>query len=336
MPRRSMRFVLRRPGQDEEDDDKLHPLRKQYLENRLKDLDYQERQQMMQDSFTTAIYGKKDYSEERNEIMRELNRDSERQFVSEQKEQNTAPSKPEFTPAAPDEPSDFDRRKELWENQKRWDEFQKSQHEGQSVNDSTKPNAFERLGVPDPKNPQESISEADKNRRDFYKFPQPNGQSTEAWDRANEYLRNTPREDKEHNIIGSEIRCNTTIGRELSKLGIDVEKGVNMNKIIDGMDKSGDWANLPTDKNGNPDHKEATKLAKEGYIVVATEKGKEHGHAAILTGKEAESGTWKGKVPKVYGSVNGKPAKSEGISNHWQAKDKNNIKYKVYRYKRPI
>lgn len=81
---------------------------------------------------------------------------------------------------------------------------------------------------------------------------------------------------------------------------------------------------------------QATQLAKEGYIVAATEKGENHGHAALLTGKERDSGTWKGRVPEVYGSVNGKPAKSEGISIHWQAKDKNNIEYKVYRYKRPI
>ena len=381
MPKRSMRFILRRPSQDEEDEiirnqnpfqeekpyttwelrilkdkrewdnstsdllerypdkeeeDQLHPLRKQYLENRLKDIDYQERQQATQDDFTTRMYGKKDYAEERHNILQELNGKSAKQFANEQQEQLPSESKPTFTPAAPDEPSDFDRRKELWENQKRWDEFQKSQHEGQSVPDSKTPNAFERLGVPDPKNPPESISEADKNRRDFYRFPQPKGQSTEAWDKANEYLRNTPREDKQQNIIGSEIRCNTTLGRELSKLDINVQKGVNMNTMIDSMDKSGDWANLPTDKKGNPDHKEATKLAKEGYIVVATEKGKEHGHAAILTGKEVESGTWKSKVPEVYGSVNGKPAKSEGISIHWQAKDKNNIEYKVYRYKRPI
>ncbi|WP_428063399.1 hypothetical protein [Candidatus Avelusimicrobium fimicolum] len=45
-----------------------------------------------------------------------------------------------------------------------------------------------------------------------------------------------------------------------------------MNDVIDRMDKSGDWANLPTDKNGNPDHKEATKLAKEGYIVERLQK----------------------------------------------------------------
>lgn len=379
MPRRSMRFVLRRPGQDEEDeiirkqnlfqeekpyttlefripqdknewgnrtshflekysdkedDYQLHPLRKQYLESRLKDIDYQERQQMMQDSFTTAMYGKKDYSEERNEIMRELNGDSKIQFVGEQKEEsssgprftpsdetssdsgkeNTTPSDSEFTPADPDEPSDFNRRKELWEYQQRQE-------------NPDEQDIFERLNIPDPKQQPENSQT---------QWKKPNGQSTEEWDKKNEEWRNKPRKDKNGNIIGSTIRCNTTIGRELSKLDIDVQKGVDMNTMIDGMDKSGDWANLPTDKKGNPDHKEATKLAKEGYIVVATEKGKEHGHAAILTGKEVESGTWKGKVPEVYGSVNGKPAKSEGISIHWQAKDKNNIEYKVYRYKRPI
>ncbi len=211
----------------------------------------------MQNSFTTAIYGKKDYRQERDAIMRELNGDSKRQFVSEQKEENNDPSTPTFTPAVPDEPSDFDRCKELWENQKRWDKFRKSRYEGQNAEDSKEPNAFERLGIPDPKNPPESISKADKNRRDFYKFPQPNEQSTEAWYSANEYLRNTPHEDKQHHIIGSEIRCNTTRGRELSKLDIDVEKDVNMNKIIDDMDKSGDWGKL-RDK---PDRKVTSQLA---------------------------------------------------------------------------
>lgn len=109
-----------------------------------------------------------------------------------------------------------------------------------------------------------------------------------------------------------------------------------MNEVIDRMDKSGDWANLPTDKNGNSDHKKATKLAKEGYIVAATEKGENHGHAAILTGRERDSGIWKGRVPEVYGSVNGKSAKAEGLSNHWRTKDQNKIQYKAYRYKKPI
>lgn len=129
------------------------------------------------------------------------------------------------------------------------------------------------MGIPDPKNPPESISASDKAKRDFYKFPQPNGQTTQEWEKKNEEWRNTPRKDKDGNIIGSELRCNTVFGRELSKLGIDVAKDANMNTIIEGMEQSGDWADLPVDKNGNTDHATALKLAQEGYIVAATEKG---------------------------------------------------------------
>lgn len=319
-----------------ESNEGLHPLRKQYLENRLNAIAYQERTQTMQDNFTTAMYGRKDYTEEKNNIINELNRNSTEEpthqlnkTLSDSKEEN-------FTPAPPDEPSDFDRRKELWEDQNRWNEFQKSRYEGQSVAQPKEPNAFERLGIADPKNPPESIAESDKAKRDFYKFPQSNRTSAEEWDKKNEEWRNTPRKDKDGNILGSQLRCNTTFGRELSKLGIHVEKDASMNDVIDRMDKSGDWANLPTDKNGNPNHKEATKLAKEGYIVVATEKGEKHGHAAILTGNEQPSTQWKGNVPEVYGTANGKTAKNQSISFHWSADNKNNIKYKVYRHKRPI
>ncbi len=42
----------------------LHPLRQQYLQDRLKQLDYLGRQQALQDDFTTRMYGKKDYSKE--------------------------------------------------------------------------------------------------------------------------------------------------------------------------------------------------------------------------------------------------------------------------------
>ena len=318
MPNHTIRFVLRRHDQDEDQKNKptvgeLSPLRKQYLENRLKDIDYQERQQAHQDHFTTAMYGKKDYTEEKQNILQQLNGNG-KQLISEQSENSATNNHTNFTPAAPDEPSDFDRRKKLWENQNK-----QENPDDQDI--------FERLNMPDPKKQPENA---------HTQWKKPIGQSTEAWDRKNEEWRNTPRKDKQHNIIGSQIRCNTTIGRELSKLNIDVQKGVNMNAMIDGMDASGDWANLPTDKNGNPDHKEATKLAKEGYIVIATKKEADHGHAAILTGKEQTSTQWQGKVPEVYGSVNGKTAQTQSISYHWSADDKNNIKYKIYRYKRPI
>lgn len=50
----------------------LHPLRRQYLENRLNQIEILERQQTMQDKFSTAMYGKKDYSEEKNNILQEM------------------------------------------------------------------------------------------------------------------------------------------------------------------------------------------------------------------------------------------------------------------------
>lgn len=229
----------------------LHPLRKQYLENRLNEIAYQERTQTMQDSFTTALYGTKNYTEGKNRIINELNRNSAQENTSQQNLTPSASKKENFTPAPPDEPSDFDRRKELWDAQNRWKEFQKSRYEEQSVAQPNEPNAFERLGISDPKNPPESISESDKAKRDFYKFSPSNGTSTEEWNKKNEEWRNTPRKDKDGNILGSQLRCNTTFGRELSKLGINVEKDASMNEVIDRMDKSGDWANLPTDKKGS-------------------------------------------------------------------------------------
>ena len=50
----------------------LHPLRQQYLQDRLKQLDYLDRQQALQDDFTTRMYGKKDYSKEQKKIRQEL------------------------------------------------------------------------------------------------------------------------------------------------------------------------------------------------------------------------------------------------------------------------
>lgn len=43
----------------------LHPLRKHLLERRLKQIEYLERQQALQDDFFTRMYGKKDFSKEK-------------------------------------------------------------------------------------------------------------------------------------------------------------------------------------------------------------------------------------------------------------------------------
>ena len=50
----------------------LHPLRQNMLQRRLQEIEYLERQQARQDDFSTRMYGKKDFSEEKEKIKAEL------------------------------------------------------------------------------------------------------------------------------------------------------------------------------------------------------------------------------------------------------------------------
>lgn len=43
----------------------LHPLRQNMLQRRLQEIEYLERQQALQDDFSTRMYGKKDFSEKK-------------------------------------------------------------------------------------------------------------------------------------------------------------------------------------------------------------------------------------------------------------------------------
>ena len=76
-----------------------HPLRKQYLENRLNEIAYQERIQTMQDSFTTTMYGTKNYTEEKNNIINELNRNSAQERTSQPNKIPSSSKKENFTPS---------------------------------------------------------------------------------------------------------------------------------------------------------------------------------------------------------------------------------------------
>lgn len=89
----------------------IHPLRKHLLEMRLKQIEYLERQQARQDHFTTQLYGKRNYSEEKEDILYELRNSSNKKIPY-----HISSNTDSFIPAEPDEPSDFDRRKTLWEN----------------------------------------------------------------------------------------------------------------------------------------------------------------------------------------------------------------------------
>ncbi len=50
-----------------QESEELHSLRKQYLEKRLQQIAHHERKQPIQDEFTTRMYGKQDYTEEKKE-----------------------------------------------------------------------------------------------------------------------------------------------------------------------------------------------------------------------------------------------------------------------------
>ena len=171
----------------------LHPLRKQYLENRLNEITYQERIQTMQDSFTTTMYGTKNYTEEKNNIINELNRNSAQERTSQPNKIPSSSKKENFTPAPPDEPSDFDRRKELWEEQNRWKEFQKSRYEGQSAAQPNEPNAFERLGIPDPQeSSREYFPHLTKPRGIFINSRNQTDKTTEEWEKEKRRMAQYP------------------------------------------------------------------------------------------------------------------------------------------------
>lgn len=280
----------------------IHPLRKHLLETRLKQIEYLERQQARQDHFTTQLYGKRNYNEEKEDILYELRNSSNKKIPY-----HISSITDSFIPAEPDEPSDFDRRKTLWENQQQWEQFMEKQTENTSFQKPPKEqNIFERLNIPDPKETFASMSPYEEQKRYVYRWPQPKGASTEEWEKRNEQWRNTPRKDKNGNIIGSELRCNTVFGRELSKLGINVAKDSNMNSMIKGMELSGDWADLPVDENGNTDHAMALKLAQEGYIVAATEKGEKTDMPLYLQEKKGIPQLGKARFRKYMAASMGK------------------------------
>lgn len=311
MPRRSIRFVLRRPGQDEEDEmtrkqnpfqenmpyttlefrfptnrekreditqdfflrrpedaeNDLHPLRKQYLENRLKDLDYQERRQEYQDSFTTAMYGKKDYTQERNDIMEELT----------QGKKSVDPSRPSY---------EYNR-----------EQFWKDIHL-QEERDKANGGRFETATL-------------------------------EEWKAKDEYYRKGLKTD----------HCNTALGTLLKEQGIDLPANESMNGIINFMNNSSEWQKLPRTEDGRMDHQTANDLAKEGYTVVFGYNNPEgHGHGGVLTGnpqmfesKNFTDENGKIPIPEVKGSIGSAEISTGHLGWHLTPQKEADTDYYVYK-----
>lgn len=135
-------------------------------------------------------------------------------------------------------------------------------------------------------------------------------------------------------------RCNTCLGKMLKSRDIDIPFGVDMNNIINFMEKSDDWKTLPRREDGSLDHSTANKLAQEGETVVATLKNEPtasnpeaHGHGVLLTGNSQmyNSKKWAENVPQVTGSRGTENSDTpESFAYHFQKKDEDNIEYHVH------
>ena len=320
-------------NEKEESFETLHPLRKQYLENHLKDLDYQERQQMMQDSFTTAMYGKKDYSEERNNILKELEQGKQSRMhgykypdekfwdiADRQMARNKYPKTPE---AVGKEISRFEREYP--------DSYQKYIQEIE--------NAKRQQIIDDKKSWQEINKDINTGKIT------PQDLSGQQW----QTILNKSAEELQQAGEKSEVRCNFYVRDQLLKQGIYMPPNQNANQIKDYMDNNSQiWEKMPkaTDEKGNPtehlDHQAAYDAAKNGDTVVVVYKNpnpspEEHGHIARVDGqKEMQTSGkkfWDTDVPQIDGyhsDGTDKGIKIESLSKQFSPKREPYMDY--YRY----
>lgn len=314
----------------------LHPLRRQYLENRLKQIEILERQQTMQDKFSTAMYGKKDYSEEKNNILQEMLQDKQSRPIGHQypdekfldiADKQIAQEKYPHTPEAVgkeiarferENPEEYNRNMQEIENAK------KQQLE----------------------NDKKSWPEINKDIQDGKITPQElsNKQWQNMLDKNAKDLENAKKEEKSY--------CNYYARERLLKEGIYMPPDQNANAIKDYMDQNPqNWEKIPrqTDEKGNPtehlDHQAAHDAAKNGDTVVVVYKNPnpspdEHGHIALVDGKKEmqTSGKkfWNTDVPQIDGyhsDGTDKGIKTESLSKQFSPKREPYMDY--YRYVGP-
>lgn len=282
----------------------LHPLRRHYLNNRLEEIAYLERQQNQQDSFATSLYGKQDFTKEKEEIFNELNAGKQSRLPNSKTnnerfwdiaDQQTARKKyPELPPKEGEALSRLER-----ENPKQYHEYQQ-----QKIEDSK---------------PWEEIDADIQNGT-----TSPSKLSDKQWasilSQSNKEL-----QEKQQHSNGAPY-CNVYARDRLLNDGIYMSPGKSANQIIDGMDKkNSDWGKIPKkneggkDTNGHLDHQQAHDLAKDGYTVVATYRNPNnmgHGHISVINPAAGmkNSGKWGKKLPSVDGYNPAKKAIKEGES----------------------
>lgn len=312
----------RASGQTEESG-QLHPLRKRYLENRLEQLDYAERQQRRQDDFTTRMYGKENYGAERDKILQELRsgkqsrlpdaRTQDEKFWESADRQTAKEQYPQTPPKVGEEISRFHREhpkeyeehmKNMKDDAKTWEEINKDIQRGKMT--------------------PEQISDAQ-----WSGILEKSSGELEAMkkQKANPY-------------------CNIYARDRMLKEGIYMPPGQNANQMIEHMENHPEsFEKLPkkNDADGNPtllDHQQAQDLSEKGHTVVVTYHNPDdanHGHFAIVNGKAgmktSDSEHWGRDVPSVdgYNTTEQDIMEGESLSRQFSKGREPNMDYYVFK-----
>lgn len=325
----------------EEDKEKLHPLRRRHLQDRLMEIDRLERGQARQDSFTTRMYGKKDFSEEKERIFKELQ---------------------SLPPKEKEEEASFYNFMSLKKNEAE-NTPTPAKHSEENSKDTSNMNQFPEET---PKKVQEAIDEyKEENPRQYKQYMQELN-SQRSW----KDLRPDPEtgkidiskitpddmaqaiEENQKDLAKAQDEkrayCNIYERQKDLERGLFTPADETANQRHDRMNKDQEnWERIPklkkTDEKGNCiaklDHNAAYQAAKSGKIVKASyrssgKKGDEHGHIAEVDGTKPmeNSGKWKTKVPAIDGyNTQTKTIKNEKLSEQFSPPKEANMDYFIYK-----
>lgn len=294
----------------------LHPLRQNMLQRRLQEIEYLERQQALQDDFSTRMYGKKDYSKEREKIQQELGVSSSPQKL----QVGEKPSEQDLQAGRRSQlPGTRSPAKRFWDiadEQTAKENYPKTPIAvGKEISRYKRENPDEYASyLKKWQDDQKSWQEIDQDIQDGKLSKQ--DISPAQWDTI---LNKSQKEldDKQDPQKNPEQQpyCNIYARHRLLQQGIYMEPDKNANQMIEDMDKKGSgWEKLPkkVDEQDKPtgklDHPEAQRRAQAGGTVVATyhnPNNAEHGHIALVNAeagmKDSGQKSWNTRVPSVDG-----------------------------------
>ena len=326
----------------------IHPLRKHLLETRLKQIEYLERQQSLQDSFSTRMYGKKDYSKEREKIQQELGVSSSPQKL----QVGEKPSEQDLQAGRRSQlPGTRSPAKRFWDiadEQTAKENYPKTPIAvGKEISRYKRENPDEYASYLEKwQDDQKSWQEIDQDIQDGTLSKQ--DISPAQWDtilsKSQQELEN--KQDPQKNPKQKPY-CNIYARNRLLQQGIYMEPDKNANQMIEDMDKKGSgWEKLPKKvdalghSTGKLDHQEAQRRAEAGGTVVAiyhNPNNAKHGHIALVNAKAGMQNSgrayWDTQVPSIDGYNTQKKEVREGepLSKQFGKDKKPYMDYYVYK-----